>query len=520
MPVWRNAAAWIGLAALAIPLAVHLLARVRAQTVAFPSLRFIHASRLAALKRRTLSDWLLLALRLLALALAVAAFADPLLLTPARRAAWSARISRAIVIDTSPSMTRAATQRQRQPQPQTSTQQEDARRAAEREARDTLESTTMPAPTLREGVERAVAWLRATPPSRREIVCISDFQIDTVDAALLRGVPDDIGLRFVRVGQGRDHESQEQTADARPVTARNGNSNANANGFEWRRAQIRLTETATAVIGRAPVAAATLSPIAIERSDTGFTVAPFGLRVSVANADRPAALAALQAVLAEGVPAPAAAQQDHPIAVLFANADEIKSLAAPTTPASASTRAPAPVSAPWMADVLQAVATDRALAHAIAMATEPPTQSAPDAPQPPQSPWLAVLSDARGVPVLLAATRPRADQPAARELMLLARLAPSAPAAPTLLRAALRALAGADPLPEAEIRTIPDRALNAWTRPAPEPPADAFRNVEGTDRRWLWAAVLAVLLLETWLRRDRARARAHAESVEVHGRAA
>ena len=107
MPVWRNPAAWFGLAALAIPIAVHLLARTRAHVVRFPSLRFIAVSRLAARKRRKLTDLALLALRLAALTLAVAACADPVWLTASRRAAWGARVSRAVVLDTSASMARA-----------------------------------------------------------------------------------------------------------------------------------------------------------------------------------------------------------------------------------------------------------------------------------------------------------------------------------------------------------------------------------------------------------------------------
>jgi hypothetical protein len=75
-------------------------------------------------------------------------------------------------------------------------------------------------------------------------------------------------------------------------------------------------------------------------------------------------------------------------------------------------------------------------------------------------------------------------------------------------------------LPEAEVRTIPDSALAAWTRQAPEPSIDTLRNIEDSDRRWLWAGVLAVLLVETWLRRDRQRTRSGPEQVEAHEHAA
>src|SRR5262249_29080669 len=227
MPVWRNPAAWFGLAALAIPIAVHLLARTRARVIAFPSLRFIDLSRLAARKRRTLGDLPLLALRLLALSLAVAAFADPLFLTAARRAAWGARVSRAVVIDTSASMARGQAAR-------------DATRAAERESQEALRAmTTIRAESPRDGVARAVAWLRTSPPSRREVVVISDFQPDTINAALLRDVPDDMGLRFIRAGT----PTRELDVDASAVSTRA----PGRNDFAWRRAQVHVDENTASV---------------------------------------------------------------------------------------------------------------------------------------------------------------------------------------------------------------------------------------------------------------------------------
>ena len=101
MIAWLNPGALVGLAVLAGPVLVHLLLRHRAARILFPSLRFVRASRTAAVRLRPPSDWLLLALRLATLGLAVLALAQPLLLAPARVAAWNARLARAVVVDVS-----------------------------------------------------------------------------------------------------------------------------------------------------------------------------------------------------------------------------------------------------------------------------------------------------------------------------------------------------------------------------------------------------------------------------------
>src|SRR5262249_47588226 len=134
-----------------------------------------------------------------------------------------------------------------------------------------------------------------------------------------------------------------------------------------------------------------------------------------------------------------------------------------------------------------------------------------------KAPWRVVLSDARGLPVLLAAGRTGN----ARELVLSARMPVTSPVAALLVPSVLPALAGPGPLPEAEVRSIPDRALAAWTRPAAEPSLDALRHVDESDRRWFWGIALLLLLIETWVRRDRQRARRdEAKAEEVHEHAA
>ena len=69
----------LGLAALAIPVLVHLTQRERKSVVVFPSLMFLKKIPYESVQKRRIRDWLLLALRLAALALMVAAFARPFL---------------------------------------------------------------------------------------------------------------------------------------------------------------------------------------------------------------------------------------------------------------------------------------------------------------------------------------------------------------------------------------------------------------------------------------------------------
>ncbi len=66
-----------GLAAIAIPIWVHLTRKQRSLVVPFPSLMFLQQIPFKEDRRRTLHHWLLLALRALAVALLVAAFARP-----------------------------------------------------------------------------------------------------------------------------------------------------------------------------------------------------------------------------------------------------------------------------------------------------------------------------------------------------------------------------------------------------------------------------------------------------------
>jgi hypothetical protein len=69
----------VGLAALAVPVVIHLIQRERKHVVAFPSLMFVRRIPYQSVRRRRIRHWALLVLRLAALALIVAAFARPFL---------------------------------------------------------------------------------------------------------------------------------------------------------------------------------------------------------------------------------------------------------------------------------------------------------------------------------------------------------------------------------------------------------------------------------------------------------
>ena len=67
----------VGLAGLAIPVLLHLIQKERRNVVQFPSLMFIRRIPYQSVQRRRIRHWLLLALRLAALALLVLAFGRP-----------------------------------------------------------------------------------------------------------------------------------------------------------------------------------------------------------------------------------------------------------------------------------------------------------------------------------------------------------------------------------------------------------------------------------------------------------
>jgi Mg-chelatase subunit ChlD len=94
-----------GLAALAIPVLIHLIQRERKRVVEFPSLMFLRRIPYQSVRRRRIRDWALLAMRLAALALIVMAFARPFFKRDSLAAATQQGAREAVIlVDTSYSM--------------------------------------------------------------------------------------------------------------------------------------------------------------------------------------------------------------------------------------------------------------------------------------------------------------------------------------------------------------------------------------------------------------------------------
>lgn len=99
----------LGLAALAVPVLIHLTQRERARVVEFPSLMFLRKIPHESVKRRRIRDWLLLALRAAALACLVAAFARPFVRGSELSAAGGGAREIVVLLDRSYSMSRGDT---------------------------------------------------------------------------------------------------------------------------------------------------------------------------------------------------------------------------------------------------------------------------------------------------------------------------------------------------------------------------------------------------------------------------
>ena len=189
---WLNPPALVALALAAAPIIIHLFRTRRAERIEFPSLRFVRAAETASARIGWPSDLALLALRIALVVASVLAVARPILLTQSRLNAWNERIARAVVLDTSESMSRAA-----RGGPSAA---EAAVAAATAEGRGAAYVRRVEDADLRSGLRRALAWVATAPPAQREVVVISDFQQGALGAADIARVPATVGLRFVRVG--------------------------------------------------------------------------------------------------------------------------------------------------------------------------------------------------------------------------------------------------------------------------------------------------------------------------------
>jgi Aerotolerance regulator N-terminal len=310
--------------------------------------------------------------------------------------------------------------------------------AAERAGADVV--LDVPAADVRLGLRDARAALEEARAERRELVVISDFQIGTLDESDLAAIPSAVAVRFVPI-------------------ARKGPG------------AVVLPEP-PAVLTHAGVDATTQT-IAIEGPAT---------RVTLRRATRSGA---------EPRYVTAAGQE--------AGLDRLRrSLAAANTPALAGGRAVAVVfpgaapgaqtsepREPWMREAIVRMRLDPALRAAFDGLTA--TEDHRDGGAVP------VLMDKKSRPFVAAAA-------SGAELVIRSSVEPSEYAAAATVHALLRALAPRLLPTEYEVESIPSATLQRWTRTAPAEPPRPRPEPPG-DARVLWAVVLALLALETFVRR-------------------
>jgi len=191
--IFQNPWAWIGAAAIAVPILVHLLTRHRVDRTPFPTLRFLPVLPLTTVRRYRLTDLALLAVRCGVLLAATWALAQPYFVTAIRPD--TSAIARAIVLDTSASMSRRGVRGV--------PALDEARASIAALEPHADATTTIETARLDEGITDAAAWLDQTA-GRRELVIASDFQRGALDAADLTRLASDIKVRTLKIDVARD----------------------------------------------------------------------------------------------------------------------------------------------------------------------------------------------------------------------------------------------------------------------------------------------------------------------------
>lgn len=239
--IFQNPWAWIGAAAIAVPILVHLLTRQRVDRTPFPTLRFLPVLPLATARRHRLTDLALLAVRCGVLLAATWALAQPYLVAAARRG--DPATARAIVLDTSASMSRLTGSGVR------ALDEARARVASlERGPRRSDATTTVESARLALGVAGASAWLDRAA-GRRELVVVSDFQRGALGPGELTGLAPDITVRTVKIDVP---EASASKAEATAVSVGGGTTLVPTLQLLPDRTDVRWTATAVSVMTRPP----------------------------------------------------------------------------------------------------------------------------------------------------------------------------------------------------------------------------------------------------------------------------
>jgi hypothetical protein len=410
--IFLNPWALVGLLAVAGPIAAHLLGRRQARRLAFPNLRFLPATVPSPVSRDRISDVALLVLRIAIVAAAAIALAQPVWVSPDRARQLGNQLARAVIVDTSASMSR----------PSAATgaggRALDVARQRAAEAAGATISRIVEAEEPASTIPAAVTWLLAQP-MRRELTIVSDFQTSALTSADVERVPAGIGVRLVQVPAA---------GPVPPATSR-------------------------------------------DRSEPLHPTSQREVALLAGAADRGRAVAARAAAIAAGAPAQGA--DTRPTAIVFAGFETRADLL----------RRAHPLNESWMSESFSRVAADALVVAAAARAGRLP---------------LEVL-DARSDP----------DEPG--RLLVFVDAAPHSLLAAAVIHGVLREVA-LDPAPgESATTTYSNDDLRRWERPASDVSAtDSSRGQSWSDARWVWLAVLFLLLAESLVRRRR-RAVAEAE---------
>ena len=441
--LWLNPSALFALAAVASPILIHILIQRRAERFPFPTLRFLQPTRLAAIRRHVLEDIVLLAVRVALLAAAVAALAGPLFVTAARRQAWDRRIVRAVVVDDVVTDTVGAELAPPSLAPPAGADQGRPLRPA---LQRTFEAASLP-----DGIRRAILWLDAVPPARRELVVASPLPIGSITQSDVAAIPADIGVRFERTGT----LPGTRTVPAGRLLTSGG----------VRAREVTLAGDQTSV-----------------RDVAAGDPMVWPIDVVSSKAEQPAIDAAVAAVLSQRV---WAAPPDRRARLVLV---EPKTAMAQVVDGLSDV---SPVQQPWMADAAARIAGDRELRAAAARVAAGLSDARFAA-----APWQILASAADGRPLAVAAG-------SANRLVVASAARASDVATPVLLRSIANAIATIPDLQRAEVVPIADALLQQWSRPSTPPASPRIETVEQDDRRWLWLAVLCLLGLEMWIRRAR-----------------
>ncbi len=264
----------LGLAAVAVPVLIHLRLRHRTRVVRFPSLMFISRAPYRSMRRRRLRDVLLLLMRCLAVALLAVAFARPLWQGDA--AAGAASTSRLVVVllDNSFSMgfgdrwQRAAAAAESafgefdaadrgalvvysdEAELRSAPTSDGALLAAMvRDAEVAPRSTSLlPAIQMARGVLAEAGEL-----GRRELVIVSDFQRSSWTAENVAALPAGVELRLADVGEGDEEVGNAALTDVAFDHSRSGD-----------REQVGIAARVSYLVAREPSAAPAGTPLRAE----------------------------------------------------------------------------------------------------------------------------------------------------------------------------------------------------------------------------------------------------------------